>query len=97
MHALSDLVRLLRLEHKSILFVLAVFRRGPENVQSFRLGHTGFHRADGPCLDIPFSLPDLAHVVVDEEGLGFDFEDEAVGDGAFARDELGDGFVGEGV
>jgi hypothetical protein len=96
-HALSDLVRLLCLENKNVFFVLKIPRRSSEDVQSLGLGHTSLHQADGPSLDVPLSLPDLANVIVDEKGLGFYLEDETIGDGALARDELGDGLVGEGV
>ncbi len=51
----------------------------------------------GPRFDIPFALGDAADVVVDEEAFGRDAQDQAVRDGADARDELRGGELGEGV
>lgn len=31
-----------------------------------------------PCLDVPFSLWDAAHVIVDEETFGSDAEDQTI-------------------
>jgi hypothetical protein len=50
---------------------------------------------EGPGLDVPFALGHAADVVVDEEALGFDAQDQAVGDGALARDELRPRFARE--
>lgn len=45
-----------------------------------------------PSLDIPFSLRDTSHVVVDEQTFGLYFENESVCYLAHVGNELGDRF-----
>lgn len=45
-----------------------------------------------PRFHVPFALRYTSHVVVNEEAFGLDLENKAVGDFAYACDELGNGF-----
>lgn len=62
-----------------------------------QVGAPYLYQFQRPSLDVPFPLRDAANVVVDEETFGRDAEDQAVGHGADAGDQLRDGEAGKGV
>ena len=73
---------------------MVVQEKGKEYVEN---GMTYLYELQRPSLDIPFSLRDAPHVVVDEESFCCDTEDQAIGHGTHSGNQLRDGDFGEGV